>query len=55
MFDSGQTSHLFRAQCNNVLFDEEFNRAEHRNMQNSCEIKRKSGNFAKSNGFFKFK
>ncbi|VIO90884.1 Myb-like DNA-binding domain containing protein [Brugia malayi] len=43
MFDSGQTSHLLRQHCHNVTFDEEFNRAEHRNMQNSCEIKRKSG------------
>lgn len=41
MFDSGQTSHLLRNR--NILFDEEFNRAEHRNIQN-CEIKRKSGN-----------
>uniref|UniRef100_A0A1I8EZM6 SANT domain-containing protein n=1 Tax=Wuchereria bancrofti TaxID=6293 RepID=A0A1I8EZM6_WUCBA len=43
MFDSGQTSHLLRQHCHNVSFDEEFHRAEHRNMQNSCEIKRKSG------------
>ncbi|CAG9540398.1 unnamed protein product, partial [Cercopithifilaria johnstoni] len=43
MFDSGQTSHLLRAHCHNTLLDEEFNRAEHRNMQNTCEIKRKSG------------
>ncbi|VDK85178.1 unnamed protein product [Litomosoides sigmodontis] len=40
MFDSGQTSHLLRT--GNMVFDEEFSRAEHRNMQN-CEIKRKSG------------
>ncbi|KAK6101088.1 Myb-like DNA-binding domain family protein [Brugia pahangi] len=43
MFDSGQTSHLLRQHGHNISFDEEFNRAEHRNMQNSCEIKRKSG------------
>uniref|UniRef100_A0A915PM23 SANT domain-containing protein n=1 Tax=Setaria digitata TaxID=48799 RepID=A0A915PM23_9BILA len=42
MFDSGQTSHMFRTHCHNV-FDEEFNRVEHRNMQSSSEIKRKSG------------
>ncbi|VDK87217.1 unnamed protein product, partial [Onchocerca ochengi] len=42
MFDSGQTSH-FRAHGHNILIDEEFNRTEHRNLQSSCEIKRKSG------------
>lgn len=45
MFDSGQTSHLLRAHCHNMLLDEEFNRAEHRNIQSGCELKRKSGNF----------
>uniref|UniRef100_A0A0R3RWX1 SANT domain-containing protein n=1 Tax=Elaeophora elaphi TaxID=1147741 RepID=A0A0R3RWX1_9BILA len=43
MFDSGQTSHLLRTHCHNMLLDGEFNRSEHRNVQNSCEIKRKSG------------
>uniref|UniRef100_A0A1I7VA67 SANT domain-containing protein n=1 Tax=Loa loa TaxID=7209 RepID=A0A1I7VA67_LOALO len=43
MFDSGSTSHLLRAQSHNMSFDEEFNRTEHRNMQNNYEIKRKSG------------
>ncbi|KAM3724317.1 Nuclear receptor corepressor [Dirofilaria immitis] len=43
MFDSGHTSHFLPAQCHNILLDEEFNRSEHRNMQGSCEIKRKSG------------